>query len=249
MSRNKMRTWFLLLLVLLSVATAYATDDYYEVRISDPFIELRSGPGRGFPIFHVEDRGQMIKVIKRKTDWFKVETAAGTQGWVHHDQLLQTLTPEGEHTAISEPTSDEFLRRRTEAGVMGGSFSGSSVITLYGGYAFTRNVSAEIALSQALGAVSSKQFANLRLVHQPFPEWRISPFFALGAGNLQSKASATQAQAADRSDTVAHSGIGLRGYLTRNFMLRIEYNQYIVFSSDDYNEDLREWKAGLAFFY
>jgi hypothetical protein len=32
-------------------------------------------------------------------------------------------------------------------------------------------------------------------------------------------------------------------------MLRAEYNQYVVFSSDDYNEDLREWKVGLAFFY
>jgi hypothetical protein len=44
-------------------------------------------------------------------------------------------------------------------------------------------------------------------------------------------------------------GVGLRSYLTRNFMLRAEYNQYVVFSSDDYNEDLREWKVGLAFFY
>jgi opacity protein-like surface antigen len=238
-----------LLLLLLCTAMAHAADDYLEVKIADPFIELHSGPGRGFPVFYVEERDQWIKIIKRKTDWFKVETKTGTQGWVHHDQLLLTLTPEGERLQISDPSGEEFLRRRTEAGVLGGDFSGAEVITLYGGYALTRNVSAEVALSQALGAVSSKQFTSLRLTHQAFPEWNISPFFAMGVGNLKSKASSTQAQAQDRSDTVAHAGIGVRGYLTRNFMLRAEYNQYVVFSSDDYNEELREWKAGLAFFY
>ena len=238
-----------LIIAMLFPPMTHAADNYREVKIADPFIELHSGPGRGFPVFYIEERDQSIKIIKRKTDWFKVETANGTQGWVHHDQLLLTLTPEGEPTQINDPTSEDFLRRRAEAGVLFGNFSGSEVITLYGGYAFTRNVSAELALSQALGAVSSKQFTNLRLIHQMFPEWSLSPFFAMGVGNLKSKASATQAQAQDRSDTVAHIGVGLRGYLTNNFMLRAEYNQYVVFSRDNYNEDLREWKVGLAFFY
>lgn len=248
MTGNFLSAWLIIITLLFTPAT-HAAENYREVKIADPFIELHSGPGRGFPVFYVEEREQWIKVIKRRTDWFKVETKTGTQGWVHHDQLLLTLTPEGERIEISEPGSEDFLRRRGEAGVLGGDFNGSAVITLYGGYAFTRNVSAEVALSQALGAVSSKQFTNLRLIHQAFPEWTISPFFAIGVGNLKSSASATQAQAQDRSDTVAHAGIGLRSYLTRNFMLRAEYNQYVVFSSDDYNEDLSEWKAGLAFFY
>ena len=239
----------LIILSLMFTATTFAAEEYREVKIADPFIELHSGPGRGFPIFYVAERDQTIKIIKRKTDWFKVKIKNGTQGWVHHDQLLLTLTPEGKRTQINDPSGKDFLRRRAEAGVLAGNFSGAEVITLYGGYAFTRNVSTELALSQALGAVSSKQFTNLRLIHQAFPEWPLSPFFAMGAGKLKSKASATQAQAPDRSDTVAHVGIGVRSYLTRNFMLRAEYNQYVVFSSDDYNEDLSEWKVGLAFFY
>ena len=248
MCRNKMSAILLPLLALLMTTTA-AAKPYATVKISDPFIELHSGPGRGFPIFYIEERDQWINIIKRKTDWFKVELKNGTQGWVHYDQLLLTLTPEGERTRINDPSSEDFLRRRTEAGVVGGKFSGSEVITLYGGYALTRNISTELALSQALGAVSSKQFINLRLIHQPMPEWQLSPFFALGAGNLKSRASATQAKAQDRSDSVVHVGFGLRSYLTRNFMLRAEYNRYVVFSSDDYNEDLKEWKIGLAFFY
>ena len=237
------------LLMLLVCATTVAADEQNRVKIADPFIELHSGPGRGFPIFYIEERDQWINIIKRKTDWFKVEINNDTQGWVHYDQLLLTLMPDGEHTRIHESDSEDFLRRRTEAGLTGGKFSGSEVITLYAGYAFTRNISTELALSQALGSVSSKQLVNVRLIHQPIPEWLLSPFFAMGAGNLASKASATQAQAQDRSDSIAHVGIGLRNYLTRNFMVRAEYNQYVVFSSDDYNEDLREWKVGLAFFY
>lgn len=244
--------WSLIALLLctqLLMGGAAAAKEYREVKIADPFIELHSGPGRGFPIFYVEDRGQVIKILKRKTSWFKVETGNGTQGWVQRDQLLLTLTPEGERTQINDPTGKDFLRRRGEAGVLFGDFSGSDVITLYGGYAFTRNVSTELAVSQALGTVSSKQFINLRLIHQAFPEWPVSPFFALGVGHLKTEASSTQAKAADRSDTVAHVGVGLRSYLSSNFMLRAEYNQYVVFSSNDYNEDLKEWKVGLAFFY
>ena len=237
------------LLTLLASATTIAADGQNRVKVADPFIELHSGPGRGFPVFYIEERDQWINIIKRKTDWFKVEINNGTQGWVHYDQLLLTLTPDGERTQINEPNGEDFLRRRAEAGVIAGKFSGSEVITLYAGYTFTRNISTELAISQALGSVSSKQLINIRLIHQPIPEWRLSPFFAMGAGNLSSKASATQAQAQDRSDSIAHAGIGLRSYLTRNFMIRAEYNRYVVFSSDDYNEDLREWKVGLAFFY
>ena len=58
----------LLLIVLLFTASAQADDEGRKILIADPFIELHSGPGRGYPIFHVVERGREVFIVKRRTD-------------------------------------------------------------------------------------------------------------------------------------------------------------------------------------
>ena len=60
---------------------------------------------------------------------------------------------------------------------------------------------------------------------------------------------ATLVQTEDRSDPLAHFGVGARAYLARRFMVRAEYKNYIVFTSRNENEDIDEWKVGFAFFF
>ena len=61
--------------------------------VAEPYIELHTGPGRGYPVFHVVDRGETITVLKRRTDWFRVRTAKGKEGWVKRAAMELTLTP------------------------------------------------------------------------------------------------------------------------------------------------------------
>ncbi|MCK4587846.1 MAG: outer membrane beta-barrel protein, partial [Gammaproteobacteria bacterium] len=79
--------------------------------------------------------------------------------------------------------------------------------------------------------------------------WRYSPFFTLGIGQIETKPKVTLIQAQDSSDFVAHFGVGVKIYLTRQFILRAEYKNYVGFSSDDDNEEFQEWKAGFGFFF
>ena len=44
------------------------------VEVSGPYIELHSGPGRGFPVFHTVERGGEVALLKRRTDWYRVRT-------------------------------------------------------------------------------------------------------------------------------------------------------------------------------
>ena len=67
----------LVLLQCLFTRGVLAEDQYFTVVVAEPYIELRTGPGRGYPVFHVVDRGDEIEVTKRRTDWFKVRTARG----------------------------------------------------------------------------------------------------------------------------------------------------------------------------
>ena len=52
-------------------------------QVTDPYIELRTGPGRGYPVFFVAARGEWIDIELRHTDWFHVRTDGGKVGWVH----------------------------------------------------------------------------------------------------------------------------------------------------------------------
>jgi hypothetical protein len=242
-----------LMLLLTGMTTVSAEELEPEVKVAEPFIELHTGPGIGYPVFYVVDRGEFVEVLKRRTDWFKVRYRRSAnpdvEGWVSRAQMEKTLAPTGKVTRFAEAVLDDFTGRRWELGLVGGEFNSAPVMTLYSGYALTQNLSAELSVSQVLGDFSSSVLANFNLLLQPFPRQRYSPFFTLGVGQIDTSPKTTLVQVADRSDFIAHAGAGLKVYLTRQFILRIEYKNYVGFSSDDDNEEFEEWKAGFAFFF
>ena len=244
--------YFILVAALVfvpAVTPAYGKTSDYEAVVAEPFLELHTGPGRGFPVFHVVDRGEQIDVLKRRTDWFQVRTRKGVEGWVKLDQMAETLDTAGRPTALDDPAEDDYVGRRWEAGLELGDLDGANTITVYGGYHFTRNLSTELHVGATTGDYSSGWLATADIVHQPFPEWRISPYAALGTGVIHTSPQTTLVQSQDRTDQVAHVGLGLRMYATRRFMVRAEYNSYLTFTSTDDNEELDQWQAGFAFFF
>ncbi len=243
---------FRLLVVLcgwLIFGQALGAEEEQQVEIADPFIELHTGPGRGYPVFYVVERGQTIAVLKRKTDWFKVRTSRGKEGWVHANQLTKTLTLDGEPVDVPILTREDYDKRDWEIALFGGDFDGANVISLAAGYNFTKNLSAELNYSKILGRFSSLSMYGVSILHQPFPEWRYSPYFTLGTGNVEIQPSATLVQPSDRNEEYTNVGLGMRVYLSRRFMFRAEYKKYVVFTNRDENEDIKEWKIGFAFFF
>lgn len=235
---------------LLCIPSAsYGKSRHYEAVIADPYIELHTGPGEGYPIFHVVDRGATIEVHKRHTDWFKVRTEDGKTGWVASDQLARTLQIDGSPAEIRNPTRADFLQRRGETGIQIGDFDGANIISAYVAYLFTENLSAELWGSDITGDFSDGWMVNVNIVHQPFPAWIVSPFFTLGTGIIHIEPKATLVQTQDRTDQEAHVGFGLRSHLSRRFMLRAEYKSYVVFTSRDDNEEIDEWTVGFSFFF
>jgi uncharacterized protein YraI len=229
----------------------YGAEQFRVVQVADPYIELRTGAGRGYPIFTVVERGETVTLLKRKTDWFKVRTKANQEGWVNLQQLQRTLEPTGETTRFEEIAIGDFMHYRWELGVSGGDYGGAREISLYGGRRLAEHLSAELSLSQALGSYSSSLSAKASLLAHPFTQWRLSPFFAMGTGVVRTNPRTTLVQTSERTDQFACVGIGAQAYMTRRFVFRIEYNDYIVFSANnahDTNEEIHEWKAGFAIF-
>lgn len=237
-----------IVIAVLSLISLCAAAREVPVTVDDPYLEMHTGPGRGYPVFHVVDKGESVDVVRQRTDWFQVRTRGDKKGWVHRDQLERTLAADGSRMRIEDVNFGSFSNRRWEVGVLGGDFGGANVVSLYGAFALSPNLAAELSVSKGLGAFSDSEFANINLVHQLYPQKRISPLFTLGTGVIRTKPSATLVATEDRNDQTAHVGVGVRAYLTRQFVFRLEYKSYVVFTSRNDNEEIDEWKAGFSFF-
>lgn len=242
-----MRTLLLALLLFLLPATLVAAP--VTVSVADPYLELHTGPGRGYPVTHVVPRGEQVSVLKRRTDWFKLRDARGREGWAHRDMMAATLTPTGAPLPVDDPGHEQFVEHRREVGVLAGDFEGANVISAYGAYAFNPHLAVELRLSHLLGNSSDGQIAALGLTHVFRPDWRVQPFVSIGTGVIHIQPKATLVQTPDRTDQLAFVGAGVKAYLSRRFIFRAEYNKYVVFTERDDNEEANEWKLGFAYFF
>jgi len=243
---------FIFLITLHAICFAEDADvsEKFLVKVADPYIEMHTGPGRGYPVFYVVARGDWVELKFRHADWYKVLTDEGKEGWVSAASLAMTLNPSGERVDIRDPNEKDFVVRDWEYGAVIGQLEGLAVMSFYGGYHITENISNEIILSQASNSTSSKLILSLlNIVHEPFPEWTVSPFFTLGTGWIQTRPKSTLAGTTDRTDQYADVGVGVRMHLTKRFLMRAEYKEYVVFTSRNENEELGEWKIGFGFFF
>jgi hypothetical protein len=220
-----------------------------KVTVDAPYIEMHTGPGRGYPVFHVIERHEITEVLKRRTDWFEVRTPRGKTGWVSRRQMEQTLNARGEPFIAAEPDFDNYASRRWELGVAGGDYEGADSLSVIGGLRMTANLSAELILSQVTGNFSDSQLLTVNVVHQFFPEWRATPYFSLGAGVIRTEPSATIVATEDRTDNTLNAAIGARIYITRRFLARLEYRSHVVLTSRDENEEAKQWQIGFSVFF
>lgn len=229
--------------------SSYADKKYQSVQVADPYIELHTGPGRGFPIFHVVDRHEWVEIIKRKTDWFKVRTNKNVEGWVERSQMERTLTAAGAQKSFADVLLDDYLKRRLEFGISGGDFEGDPIVLARLGYKFTDNLLLEFAYGEIAGDFSSSDLYTINLVSTPFPDWIVTPNFTIGYGRFKNKPRATLIDDEDSDSDLGNVGIGARYYITERFFIRADYKRYVVLSSDDSNSEFDEITGGLSFFF
>lgn len=243
---------FLCLFMTCSVLTAVgarAEETVLSAAVVEPYIEMRTQPGRGYPVFYVAERGESVELLKQRTDWVKVRNSRGIEGWVHVDEMGKTIDENGAILAFKSPDLEGFTRRDWEFGFMVGDFDSTDAVSAYLGWHFTRNLSAEIELTENFGDFSDGRMATASLVHQMFPHWRYSPFLTIGGGVRQTNPRSTLVSTEDRTDSTANVGAGVRIHLTRRLLLRLQYKYYVVMTDRDDDEEVNEWKIGISAFF
>jgi len=237
------------LLVLMLASFVSRAEVSQRVRVVEPFIPLYTGPGVGYPVFLDLERGSWLNIQRQQADWYEVTTDKSDTGWVKRDDLAKTVTADNQTVELYDERQADFIHRDWELGALWGEAGDASIFTLSIGFVFTNHLAAELSASQMIGSLSTSELLDINLIAQPFPEWRVSPYFTMGTGRIKTKTNATLVQEKDRDDRTASVGLGIRAYLTRSFFLRAEYKELVIFTSTNEYEELEIWSIGVGSFF
>jgi hypothetical protein len=237
---------FLAALLTPEVGTAR---EYLQLFVTQPYLELHTGPGRGYPAFHVVPRDGSVDVLFRRTDWFKVRTEQGVEGWASQSDMLKTVLADGSPFKFDLGDRAGFTSHRYEMGIFAGQYGGATLVSGYASVSFNSQLAFEGSAGQYLGKFSNGEFLDFGFAHVIAPEARASPFLTIGLGIVHTEPKATLVQPADRTEQTAYVGGGVRFYLTRRFFLRAEYRANYIFTKRNENEVADQWQLGFAFFF
>ena len=236
-----------LLLQAFHIDLAQASEKYLQLVVTEPYVEMHSGPGRGFPVVYVVGRDDEVTVLYSRTDWYKIRAARGQEGWVRRSDLARTVLASGAPAPI--PPYPDFATHRWEMGAGYGVYNRQNLVTAYGDFGITNSIDLEFVVQQALGTLDNRYVASIGLRHTFVPEWKwFSPTAGIGTAHQYIEDKGPPAPL-EKSNQMAYVSLGARGFITRRFMWRADWRHYVVFNSLNVSEALEEWKVGLAVFF
>ena len=239
----------LVLLALCCTPAVSSAGEHLQVFVTQPYLELHTGAGRGYPVFNVVPRDGSVQVLFRRTDWFKVRTERGVEGWASQRDMLKTVLADGSPFTFDLGDRTGFTSHHFEAGAFAGSWGGATLVSAYTSYSFNSQLALEGSVGNFFGKFSNGVVGDIGLAHVLFPEWRLSPYFTIGTGLVHIEPKATLVQPSDRVEQTAYVGAGVRFYLTRRFFVRADFKSHYIFTNLNQNERADEWKLGFAFFF
>ena len=244
------RVLLLLLAILCCANLSFAADEQLlRVQVTEPYMEMYTGPGRGFPIFYSVERGEWIEILKRRTDWFEVRTRGGKTGWVKRSALVKGQSMGGSQLVFDGAGKGDLLGRPLEFALLGGALEDDPLLGARLGYYLTDSISVELVLSHVPGEFSRSLIYGANVQIHPWGERTISPYFSLGSGIIENEPKATLIGARDVDATVWSAAIGARYRITDKFNFRVEARNHQALVNEANTQNLLELTAGFSFFY
>lgn len=242
-------------LAILSIGQALASDAQEPLRLEviDPYVEMHSGPGRGYPVFYVIEQGEKIEVITRRPGWYEVRTKNGKTGWTTASQISRTIQMTGEPADLPTVSYGDYLKNRWRVGFNSGQFSsgelkGSETFSFTAGYRPLGWLGVEGEGGKVFGTDIKGSFYAVNIVVEPLSAWKISPVLLVGQGLMKIDSQPKLTPLLIDDSDFYHYGVGVHYYLGRNFLFKGEYRSYSV-SADNNNVRLGAWTLGFNSFF
>jgi len=228
-----------------------AVADEVELKVTGAFINVHSGPASEFPIFHVLSQGEVFTLFKERTGWYKVEAKRGIEGWIKAETLALTSLVDGTQLSVNTGSFEDYLNRDWEIIAQGGAIDKVTAMSVGASWVWTKNLALEASYSQALGNFADNKIWSIRMRQTFFPEWRVSPYLALGTGEIRTKPRTNLVQSGDevRKSNHYEVGIGAEYYMASKVVVRAEYRGLLALTDRDEQERLDQWMFGVSVFF
>jgi len=240
-----------MMLMLCAGSAAKVMADEVDLKVISTFIDVHSGPGSEFPIFHVLSQGEVFTLLKERTAWYKVKTKRNIEGWVKAESLAYTELIDGTKVSVYTGSFEDYLNRTWEITAQGGAIDKVTAMSVSGAWVWTKNLAVEATFSQALGNFADNKVWSVRMRQTFFPEWHLSPYLALGTGEIRTKPRTNLVQSGDAVRKSSHYevGLGAEYYLAQKVVVRAEYRSLLALTDRDEQERLDQWMLGVTVFF
>lgn len=221
-----------------------------SLTVIDTYLELHTGPGRGYPIFHVIEKGQLVTVLKRRSNWYYVSDRRQREGWVKQQGLARTIAPTGLPAALPDIQHGDFLAQKARVGFALGQQENADTATLMAGFRFTSFAGMEAEYGQIFDDQYDGISYGLNIFVEPIKSWTFSPFISKGIGKQDWKKKSKGVVGTNNSVHTEYefTGVGINYYIGLNFVVRGEYRK-VYFSGDNDSVSNTAWRLGFSSFF
>lgn len=244
-----------------------------KLEVIDPYVDMHTGPGRGYPVFHVIEQGETIEVLKRRPDWYEIRSSNGKTGWSKASQISRTLQPTGVPVDLPSVGHGDYLKNGWRVGFTGGQIAqgdikGADTFSVNAGYRPLSWLGTELEGGKVYSNKVSGDYYGGNVLVEPFPlwnalldpltrwdikakalpNWKLTPYLLFGVGKMALDAQPQHTELGFDRSSYYNYALGANYYLARNFVIRGEYRWYSVSANDD-TVKLEEWKFGFSTFF
>lgn len=251
---------FVLLLIVM-LLTSINAKSAEPLKVAQDYIDIRTGPGRGYPVMNILERDSWFQIDKQFTSWLKITQLdklntpeqfklGSISGWIHLSDLNNITNLLGNPIDVPNHNFTQYNQDRPWSGsVVTGELSGASLLGVIGSYRFNNHFSLEAALTQSASKLATRQSYNIQLLHHTTLSEKYQPFFLIGTGILNVKPKNTLIRNDDSEDDFLKAGIGLQTHIFGPLFFRLEYSQNVLLTSRKNNEYLNEWSLGFSSYF
>lgn len=221
-----------------------------QLSVIDSYIELHSGPGRGYPIINTIEQGDQVNVYKRRGNWYLVSDRRLREGWVPQEKLARTIASTGLPAALPEVHHGDYLAQKFNIGFALGQQDDDETASVLLGYRLFSFLSVEAEIGQVFADDVEGYSYGGSLLLEPIKSLAFTPFISHGYGKqkFQQKETLNVGRNNDFDSDYRFTGAGINYYIGLNFVVRGEYRKVHI-SGDNGSTSNSAWRIGFSSFF
>ncbi len=221
---------------------------YAPAEVTSAFLNIRSGPGRNYPIIYVAEREEYVDFTAIRTEWYQFRTADGHFGWAYMDDLPDTLEFEYENQGFADEAKAIVSKGSPlDMGFSAGIMADDPSINIFIKVRNSHFVSTEFELGTSRSTEIQNDFMSLNILAHPFSEFTYRPHFLVGIGRMASDYQFDANPPQSETNFYTKAGLGLIKDMGPRMRLRADFAQYAVETNEPKINHFTQLSVGTSF--